>query len=141
MTREELIECLTTLQKQARRSGANTFIWDVNLDSFNFVIDNVLNKLRHEPRKVRAHIEEKSMELKDTITEMISEDYKERYKAEYHQLFIRREKLSATLDKWAHGKLKFEPRCSFALLTAQLSAMSAYQMILKERARIDGIDL
>lgn len=81
------------------------------------------------------------MELKDTITEMISEDYKDRYKAEYHQLSIRRKKLSAMLDKWAEDKLEFEPKCSFTLLVAQLSAMSAYLMILKERARIEGIDL
>ena len=81
------------------------------------------------------------MELKDTITEMLSEDYKERYKAEYHQLSIRRKKLSDMLDKWAEDKLDFIPTCSFTLLTAQLSVMSAYLMILKERAHIEGIDL
>ena len=81
------------------------------------------------------------MELKDTITEMTSEDYKERYKAEYHQLSIRREKLASMLDKWVDGKLEFNPKCSFTLLTAQISIMSAYLMILKERARIEGIEL
>ena len=38
------------------------------------------------------------MELKDTIELMQSEDYKERFKAEYHQLRIRFEKLKAKLD-------------------------------------------
>ena len=33
------------------------------------------------------------MELKDTIPQMNSEDYKERFKAEYNQLKIRLEKL------------------------------------------------
>lgn len=85
--------------------------------------------------------ENKNMELKDTITEMMSEDYKERYKAEYHQLSIRRRKLSAMLDKMVEGRLEFDPKGSLTLLTAQLSAMSAYLMILKERARIEGIEL
>lgn len=81
------------------------------------------------------------MELKETITEMISEDYKERYKAEYHQVKIRRQKLVDMLDKWETGNLKFQPKCSYTLLTTQMAIMSAYLLILKERAHIEGIDL
>ena len=49
MTREELIESLTTLKGQAHNSGGNSFVWDINLDSFNFVIDNAIKVLEQEP--------------------------------------------------------------------------------------------
>ncbi len=52
-----------------------------------------------------------SMNLKDTIEMMQSEDYKERFKAEYYQLEIRTEKLKAMLDKWDAGELSFKPTC------------------------------
>ena len=35
------------------------------------------------------------MDLKDTVNLMMSDDYKERFKAEYHQLKCRLEKLNA----------------------------------------------
>ena len=46
------------------------------------------------------------MELKDTISLMQSADYKERFKAEYHQLVIRYKKLKAMLEDWDQGELK-----------------------------------
>lgn len=49
MTREELIESLTLLKEQARNSGANTFVWDINIDSFNFVMDSAIEVLEQEP--------------------------------------------------------------------------------------------
>ena len=52
-----------------------------------------------------------SMNLKDTIEMMRSEDYKQRFKAEYYQLKIRTEKLKAMLDKWDAGELSFKPTC------------------------------
>ncbi len=44
------------------------------------------------------------MELKDTMAEMTSGDYKERFKAEYNQAVIRYRKLKEMLDKWDRGK-------------------------------------
>ena len=41
----EIIEALNILKDQARDSGANTFIWDVNLDSFNWLIENAIKEL------------------------------------------------------------------------------------------------
>lgn len=38
------------------------------------------------------------MELKETIDMMNSAEYKERFKAEYYQLVIRKEKLEAMLE-------------------------------------------
>ena len=48
------------------------------------------------------------MELKDTIELMNSEDYRERFKAEYYQVKIRYEKLNKMIIKCEAGNLKFE---------------------------------
>lgn len=44
----EIIEALTILKTQARDSGANTFIWDVSRDSFNYVIDKAIKELEYK---------------------------------------------------------------------------------------------
>lgn len=81
------------------------------------------------------------MELKDTIEMMNSDNYQERFKAEYYQLKIRIEKLSAMLKDYKAGKLKFEPSCSYELLFSQLIYMQNYLDILLERAKFENIDL
>lgn len=81
------------------------------------------------------------MELKDTIDLMQSEDYKERFKAEFYQVRTRREKLIDLLDRWNKGELSFEPKCSFEMLCTQRDIMQAYLSILRERAKIEGIQL
>lgn len=42
---ENSIKMLKILKEQARESGANTFIWDITLESFNFVIDKTVKDL------------------------------------------------------------------------------------------------
>lgn len=81
------------------------------------------------------------MILKDTVEMMISEDYKERFKAEYYQLKIRHHKLDEILRKWAEGKLPFTPACSKGLLSKQLVYMEWYLRTLEKRAEIEGIEL
>jgi len=44
------------------------------------------------------------MELADTAEMMMSEDYKERFRAEYGQVAIRHQKLKAMLEKWDKGR-------------------------------------
>lgn len=39
------IEILGILKEQARESGANTFVWDVTKESFDFVIDKTIKDL------------------------------------------------------------------------------------------------
>ena len=56
------------------------------------------------------------MELKDTISGMLSADYKERFIAEYQQIKIRLEKLKTMLGKLYDGKLDFKPKSSIAIL-------------------------
>lgn len=81
------------------------------------------------------------MELKDTIEMMTSEDFKERFKAEYHQTKIRYEKLYNMVIKMAAGTLSFQPKCSLAILNKQVACMAEYLRCLKVRAEIEGIEL
>ena len=81
------------------------------------------------------------LQLIDTIDLMTSKDYKERLKAEFMQLEIRTDKLGKMLSDWRQGKLKFEPTCDYGLLMKQFQLMDEYQMILRVRAKIEGIDL
>ena len=81
------------------------------------------------------------MELKDTIQLMQSEDYKDRFKAEYYQVKIRVQKLNDMLVKYDAGTLGFNPECSLRLLKDQLGIMRDYQYALEVRAEIEGIDL
>lgn len=83
----------------------------------------------------------KNKTLKDTVDEMTSKDYKERFKAEYDQLAIRMEGLSNMLHKMKEGTLEFTPSCSYDLLASQLVAMEKYKHILEVRADIENIEL
>ena len=80
-------------------------------------------------------------ELCDTIDLMTSEDYKDRFKAEYYQLKIRYEKLLDMLEKWDNGTLTFKPSCSRRIYTEQITGMNTYLDVLEERAKIEGIEL
>lgn len=77
------------------------------------------------------------MELKDTIPMMTSDDYRERFKAEYYQLVIRIKKLKATVE----GKRNFEPTTPLEILEHQLYVMTDYKETLYFRAEFEGIDL
>lgn len=81
------------------------------------------------------------MDLKDTISLMNSEDFKERFVAEYYQTKVRYEKLHKMLIKYEAGTLNFEPKCSLELLTEQAKHMGLYLKCLEIRAEIEGIDL
>lgn len=81
------------------------------------------------------------MELKDTIKMMQSEDYKERFKAEYYQNVIRYQKLRGMLEKWDKGELKFSPTCPRSTYNTQIKAMTDYIAVLEARAVMEEIDL
>ena len=81
------------------------------------------------------------MELKDTIEMMQSDDFKERFRAEYYQTKIRYDKLDAMTVKYEAGTLQFTPNCSLELLKEQKSYMGNYIRCLKIRAEIEGIEL
>lgn len=81
------------------------------------------------------------MKLNETIEMMNSDDYKERFRAEYLQLKIRINGLSNMLKKYKEGTLTFKPSCSYDLLNGQLKAMKIYADYLEERAKIELITL
>lgn len=81
------------------------------------------------------------MELKDTIEMMQSDDFKERFKAEYYQTKIRYDKLDAMTVKYEAGTLPFTPNCSLELLKEQKAFMGNYIRCLKIRAEIEEIEL
>lgn len=79
------------------------------------------------------------MDLKDTIEMMQSEDYKERFKAEYYQTKIRYDKLRKMVDNW--DSLDFKPTCKKEIYITQLDSMNAYLGVLKLRAIKENIEL
>lgn len=81
------------------------------------------------------------MELKDTIELMKSEDYKDRFKAEYFQVRVRLDKLCAMHSHMKNGTLDFKPTCPIEIYTKQLDAMAQYIDILEKRAELEGINL
>jgi hypothetical protein len=87
-----------------------------------------------------------SIGLEDTVDLMKSEDYKERFKAEYYQTKIRYTKLrkfNARIEA-AHYKPNISmPNhdCPYELLLEQECAMENYLHILEIRAEIENIKL
>ena len=81
------------------------------------------------------------MQLNETVNLMNSDDYQDRFKAEYKQLSIRLQGLERMIYMYDMGELSFEPKCSLELLASQALSMRTYQAILEERARIENIQL
>lgn len=79
--------------------------------------------------------------LEFTIDLMRSGDYKERFKAEYHQTKIRYDKLHKMLIKAEAGTLDFKPTCPLEMLKEQMHLMGMYLHTLEVRAEIEGIEL
>lgn len=79
--------------------------------------------------------------LNQTVELMISEDYKERFIAEYAQLAIRTIRLSSMVAKYDMNVLDFTPKTPIKVLKNQLNAMNDYLEILEKRAKIEEIEL
>ena len=80
-------------------------------------------------------------DLSGTVELMQSEDYKDRFKAEYYQTKLRYDKLHRMVTKYEAGTLDFTPKCSLELLKAQAGAMGNYLYIMEVRAEVEGIVL
>lgn len=78
------------------------------------------------------------LSLADTVDGMLSDNYKERFVAEYVQLSVRIKKLKAFVGKIKYAKYAGveEPKhdCPLDLLEKQLTTMMLYRMILELRA-------
>ena len=79
--------------------------------------------------------------LKDTVELMNSEDYKERFVAEYKQLVIRYRGLENMINKWDRDELNFKPTCPRSTYNMQIKAMTDYIAVLEARAVMEGIVL
>lgn len=81
-----------------------------------------------------------------TVEGMLSEDYKERFKAEYQQTKIRWERLKAFNAKILASKINVETEepkhdCPDGLLLDKEKTMRKYLDTLELRAVIEGVDL
>ena len=81
------------------------------------------------------------MELKDTIELMTSEDWKDRFIAEYLQTKIRYEKLHKMLVRREVGKCDFNTPISIESWKTQAQHMGLYLYELEKQAVIHGIEL
>ena len=72
------------------------------------------------------------MELRDTVAMMNSDDYRERFVAEY-------KKLSKMVDDWKNGRLNFTPTCPISTYYMQTRTMNDYLSILEARAAMEDI--
>lgn len=81
------------------------------------------------------------MDLKDTAELMNSDDYKERFKAEYWQLRHRLNKLNDMLAKYDRDALDFTPDTPILWLKHQARTMQEYLDILSIRCDYENIDV
>lgn len=85
------------------------------------------------------HLDE--ITLRETVGLMNSEDYRDRFIAEYLQTRIRYMSLHKMCIRYEAGTLSFTPKCSLELLKEQKSYMGNYLRCLEVRAEIEGITL
>ena len=131
----------------------------VEADSEKEVMDKIRNQKSFEIKqedfnvypasieitKIKEKKEKNKMELKETIELMCSENYKERFVAEYHQVKIRYEKLKNFCNKieveTMLGKEEAKHDCPLELLREQQKYMGLYLSILEKRALIENVEL
>ena len=123
-------------------------VWDKIRNRKSFEINQeVLNLYPSsiEIRKIKEKKEENNKELKEKVELMNSEDYKERFIAEYHQVKIRYEKLKNFCNKIEVeemlGKEVTKHDCPLELLREQQKYMGLYLSILEKRALIENVEL
>lgn len=80
------------------------------------------------------------MELKDTVNLMLSEDWRDRMKAEHMQAVIRCEKLTEFLSAAARGEKNPKSVDDKFHLTKQKVAMVDYIIALEHRMKNAGIE-
>ena len=78
-------------------------------------------------------------DMKNSVDYMLSDDWKQRFIAEYAQLVTRIEKIIDVV--WYEESIDNAVKCPFGLLDLQVDKMTEYKQILEIRADIYGIDL
>ena len=77
------------------------------------------------------------MTLESTVDDMLSKNYKDRFRAEFKQLSIRIKRL----EKILNGERSFVINCPYTLVGEQLRAMKTYLNCLKQRAKYENINV
>lgn len=88
----------------------------------------------------KESVEVKNEVLAATAPQMVSPNYKERFKAEVYQLKNRLEGLKSMLINWDAGKLNFKPTCPRDLYDVQIKAMEDYLNVLMSRAKLENVE-
>ena len=126
-------------EKEVMDKIKNQKSFEINQEVLNLYPSSI------EIRKIKEKKEKNNMELKETVELMDSEDYKERFVAEYHQVKIRYEKLKNFCNKieveTMLGKEVTKHDCPLELLREQQKYMGLYLSILEKRALIENIVL
>ena len=81
------------------------------------------------------------MTLNETVDLMLSDDYKDRLKAEYYQTEIRLNKLKIAIAKYKASTIGYSVAGGLASLMEQKRDMESYLETLFVRAELDGIEL
>lgn len=81
------------------------------------------------------------LDLRDTIDNMISDDFRERLIAEYQQLSIRKNKLGNYLWAIKEGKAPAIEQKVYTNLWEQFRTMRKYKRLLEEKARLIKLNL
>ena len=114
-------------EPQADEERAGKYIWDA------------ITLLKMQERTQQRGGE--SMTLSDTIGLMQSEDWKDRFKAEYAQTKIRYEKLHELIIRREVGKLDFDTPVPLESWTTQAQHMCLYLRELEKQAVLHNIPL
>lgn len=126
-------------EKEVWNKIRNRKSFEINQEVLNLYPSSI------EIRKIKEKKEENNMELKETLELMNSEDYKERFIAEYHQVKIRYEKLKNFCNKieveTMLGKEVTKHDCPLELLREQQKYMGLYLSVLEKRALIENVEL
>lgn len=150
----EIIEPFEESIKKAEEDGRVAFQCLMQLDVAQEIVEALrfmqTHKIAGEKKTCESTFKYNSP-YADTVAGMISPDYKERFKAEYHQTKIRYEKLkrfnntieAAERAMFIKGKVIEPPKhdCPSDILREQQRVMEQYLHVLEVRAVIEGIEL
>ena len=114
---------------------------DENPNDEGYLVKYSDDYISWSPKKAfdEAYREAEKYPLVDTALLMRSDNYKDRFRAEYEQLKIRSEKLFDMLQKYKSGAFKFTPTCDYEILEKQYFAMQSYLLCLEKRAKIENV--
>lgn len=134
-TREDAITIMKALERM-KKTGKQKLLVDENGRITPLPMQQVEEIRNQEDGK---KMELKKVELEGTISLMTSEDWRDRFVAEYLQTKIRYEKLHRMIVKREAGKLEFETPIPLESWKAQAQHMGMYLYELEKQAVIHGI--